>query len=194
MRHCGYCGNSGHNRRTCPNRSPDVKQSDNAYYKRYRRKRTCRYCRNTDHDKRKCEKLVADRNDWIAKNAKFRKRFIEDAKLVGFGVGALIKRKYWNDETFCLVNKINWDTINVDNRYNYAMHVFNIGNPDNDEQVLNTPMYFGLDGDERAYYIKMNKNEIEIVNPVNNDDLESKLPADWFSGKCEERHMPSSLR
>lgn len=193
MRHCRYCGNTGHNRRTCPARSPEVKKADNDYHKRYRsRTRTCRYCRGSNHDRRKCEKLVADRAEWVTRNAAFRKRFLEDAKKEGWGVGCVIKMSHWNNaEYFYLVEKINWDAIVVDNRYVYAMGVSQIGGDDCTN--YNPPRHFGVeDINDRAYFMK--NSDITIENPVPVETIEKSIPANWLSGETPKNYMPGSLQ
>jgi hypothetical protein len=193
MRHCRYCGNTGHNRRTCPSRSPETKKADNEYHKRYRsRSRTCRYCRGSNHDRRKCDKLIADRADWVTRNAAFRKRFLEDAKKVGWGVGCIIKMTHWNNADFYyLVEKINWDAVVVDSRYNYAMTVSQIGGEDHNN--YNPPRYFGVeDVNDREYFIK--NCDMAIENPVTAESIEKAIPSNWLSGETTKNYMPGSLQ
>jgi len=195
MRHCRYCGNTGHNRRTCPSRSPEVKKADNEYHKLYRRRsRTCRYCRGTNHDKRSCVKLIGDRAEWVKRNAAFRKRFLEDARKEGFGVGCILKIKYWGSEDahYYFVTKINWDAIVADNRYNYAVTVEQIG-AGGAINTLNAPHYFGLETeDERDYYLKNNDTQIETPVPV--DTIERMIPSNWLSGEVNKNNLPGNLR
>ena len=194
MRHCRYCGNSGHNRRTCPSRPAHVKESDNKYHNMYRRKRTCRYCRQTDHDKRKCGKLITDRNEWIVRNAEYRKRFLEEAKREGYGVGAIVKRASWSNENYCLVISINWDAITVDNNYNYAIRGSGIGEDNQGENTFSPPTHYGIpEGPDREYYLKYS-NDNCVVNPAPAESIQNSIPPNWLSGECRIDNLPMHLR
>lgn len=193
MRHCRYCGNSGHNRRTCPSRSNTAKESDSKYYSSRRRGRSCGYCRGSNHDKRSCVKLVADRADWVNRNAEFRKRFLEDAKNEGWGVGAIFKQEHWNHvERFHIITKINWDAIVVDANFNYALTTMEIGKNSEDICTYNSPRYFGHTGSDREYYKKY--EAVSIVNPISVDSIINSVPANWLTGMTTKAYMPSDLR
>ena len=126
MRHCRNCGNTGHNRRTCPSRSQESKIADKQYHNRYRSKhRRCRYCNQLDHDRRKCVKLKEDRVTWVKENAQYRKLFIEDCKQHGFAVGAMLVSKY-NKSEFYFVKSINWEAINTNDSWNYSVKVLDL--------------------------------------------------------------------
>jgi len=180
MRYCRNCGNTGHNRRTCPSRSQEAKNADKEYHNKYRRKsRRCSFCYENEHDRRKCEKLKSERNVWITENAAYRSRFLEDMKKAGIGIGAIVKRISWQSQTtFYFIKDIRWDYINQDDHYSYPFRVLVIGE-DCVESGINAPSYFGRNDKEREYYINNDRNMV-AENPAMPDSI--KPPIEWFDG------------
>jgi len=192
MRHCRYCGNTGHNRRTCPSRSPESKDSDKQYHNRYRAKnRRCSFCYETGHDRRKCAKLVVERNTWINNNAIYREQFFEDMKRNGLGIGALVKRKdiySSNMIEYFVVKNIDWGAINHDDTYSYPVHVAPIADMENPHN-LPAPLY-GLRGEALDQAKRWRNAGLEVEVPVAENTI--KPPAEWFTGKSHG--LPRNLR
>lgn len=159
---CGYCGDEGHDRRTCPSLTSEYKslaetyKDDSRRYvqskyeklytnrtgldldgnfvgkpKRARRASTkrCSWCRSTNHNKRTCP----TRAEWLEgknrDNEAYRFTIQERAKSLKIGVGSLLSeyRWYWSTDkdgekrynrhsVLGLIEKIDWDRINCDNR------------------------------------------------------------------------------
>ena len=188
MRHCRYCGNTGHNRRTCPQRSPEVKKADQEYHSKYRRNnRRCGYCSNFGHDKRKCAKRKDDRTAWIAENAEFRKRFIEDCKQYGYGVGCVIGNTQDNQQ-YLFVKSINWDAITVGDSWNYALRAINMSS--GNEISFSSPSFFGKSGDDRD--ISKSYYNYHVVTKADVTNIEKSLPTGWLDGMTD--NFPSYLR
>ena len=193
MRHCRFCGYTGHNRRTCPSRSPESKDGDKQYHNRYRSKsRRCSFCYEGGHDRRKCVKLITERNTWINDNAIYRERFFEDMKRDGYGVGSLIKRQSpWDRHDtyeYFVVKDINWDTINHDNTYAYPIYaapLIDMEHPVN----LPAPLY-GLRDEALEHASKWRNSGAQVENPVPENTI--KPPAEWFTGKSVG--LPRNLR
>jgi len=189
MRHCRFCGYTGHNIRTCPSRSQDSKQHDKNQYSKYRsRSRRCRYCRENGHDRRKCEQLKQDRVKWIADNALYRKRFLEDMKNSGIGIGAIVQ----SYDSMYMVGAIEWDAINNDNRYSYPICTLPIENMD-ERGTINFPSYFGTSDENREYYIVNGGRQIKAVNPASANAIEKSVPDGWLNG-ISHKNMPMHLR
>ena len=192
MRHCRYCGNTGHNVRTCPSRSQESKNSDKEWHsKRRNRGRRCSFCYENNHDRRKCVKLVTERNIWINNNATYREHFFEDMKRNGLGIGALVKRHDMyspNKVEFYVVKNIRWDAINHDDTYSYPILVAPIVDME-DTHNLPVPLY-GLRGEALEHTRKWRNTSFEVEVPVTENTI--KPPADWFTGKSDG--LPRNLR
>ena len=108
-RYCGYCGRPGHNRRTCPHRSEEQKQSDKTWHMkpgpRSGGKSICSYCGGEGHNRRTC---------WHLKHRISRAEgFVENAVCFalsqysdnGLGPGALYERtdRWYNSKATYLV-------------------------------------------------------------------------------------------
>jgi len=102
MRRCGFCGNSGHNRATCPTLKEKIANDPNGYYARQAerkkvhrvrtsRPRLCSYCKTSGHNKATCTELTHDRFQQAKKNKDFGKTFIHTCKMEGFGPGSLME-------------------------------------------------------------------------------------------------------
>lgn len=101
-RYCGHCGNSGHNRRTCPERPEEHKRIDATWHMKPGRKKgsrtICSYCGLQGHNRRTCvhlkrRKLQATR--FIESSVK---RALSALPEYGLGVGAMyVQSSYWKD-------------------------------------------------------------------------------------------------
>ncbi len=102
---CSYCGETGHNRRTCPEITKLAKEwekSDDPYYKeraerlkkqRKGRAKRCSHCGETGHTIRTCDKHKAQVNT-IAQSWLDARHFIKDRmNQHNFGIGSLVKMK-----------------------------------------------------------------------------------------------------
>lgn len=96
--YCGYCGQPGHNRRSCDHLKKTIKDDPDGYYAQRERKkkkdkkpRKCSYCRNVGHTKRTCSALETDRKTVSARSKQWRVKFLNKAKDRGFGIGTLVK-------------------------------------------------------------------------------------------------------
>ena len=110
---CGYCGISGHNKRSCPDLTKLVQEwekSDDPYYKeraqrlksvRKGRAKRCSHCNETGHTIRTCDQHKALVNstaqDWLDARHLVKDRMNEH----NFGVGSLvrIKKTQWCNST-----------------------------------------------------------------------------------------------
>jgi hypothetical protein len=139
-RTCGYCGDTGHNRSTCPTEKARVekiraKDPDNwrvyEYDRRHQRRkesrlrasqdRKCSYCHQPGHNRRSCPTLKQHKHYADIANAEARVGILEYLRKEGIGPGALmvIGERYYdtkNDEytrrlqTY-LVAGMNWKAL-----------------------------------------------------------------------------------
>ena len=87
--YCRRCYGTGHNRRSCPQASPETKQR----YKDGDLARKCTYCREKGHTKRKCNQRNADIANYVKENKVYRKAVIEQMQREGLSIGALVVHK-----------------------------------------------------------------------------------------------------
>lgn len=126
--YCGYCGQRGHNRLSCPQRMKDAAENPDSYValrvkrekeERERRvaKRTCTYCGGKGHNRRGCKVLKADKVAVLDKLRAYRDKFAKAMSTSGFGIGALVEfpdggwREMWSKSTLYMVTEIAWGNI-----------------------------------------------------------------------------------
>lgn len=101
-RYCGYCGQKGHNRRTCPMRSDEAKAFDKQYMRKAGRRKgsstQCSYCGGFGHNRRTCQLLKSDKAWVISQASVVVRSAIENLSRIGCGVGFLQKTQRWGDE------------------------------------------------------------------------------------------------
>jgi len=126
-RTCGYCGESGHNRSTCPTHKASIdrvreKDPTNWRVLSYDREqesrkesrkhavasRTCSYCSRTDHNRRTCPTLKEHKAYANIANAEARKGILDYLRKEGIGPGALmvIGDRFFNKETEAFERKL----------------------------------------------------------------------------------------
>ena len=139
-RTCGYCGDTGHNRSTCPQekasiektreRDPDnyrVRWYDSAQAARKESRkyaaanRSCSYCSQSGHNRRSCSTLKQDKHYAVIANAEERVKILDYMRTEGIGVGALmvLSSRVYNEEEGSyerklqphLLRKINWQVL-----------------------------------------------------------------------------------
>lgn len=98
QRRCSYCGNTGHNRRTCPQRKQYIADNPDSYTallenqrKANHSDRKCSYCGDTGHNRRTCPTLEKHKRNAVRRNREFRATLLESMREHGFGEGALIE-------------------------------------------------------------------------------------------------------
>ena len=98
---CSYCGEEGHNRRSCPQYKKRMEariaaNPDDYYAKVYYRKqkqgtkRRCTYCNLKGHNRRTCPHLAEAKAEWRAKTKAWRQQFTEWCADIGLTVGSLV--------------------------------------------------------------------------------------------------------
>jgi len=145
---CGYCGQLGHNRSSCPDYAQRIEvlraSEGSDYYvvaqydaKKARRKasgkfRKCSYCLEGGHNRKTCTELQTDMEKVRANNVEYRKQIFEAMVNQGIFVGAvvesesntqLVNQKDYGGGRFktpMVVTSVMWNNINVwENAYNY---------------------------------------------------------------------------
>ncbi len=109
---CGYCYQTGHNKRTCPKKTPALKkrhdfsieagETDSYWIRQYQERiapgkkasqQTCGYCRERGHTRRKCEALKGDM-DWFVQHHNEHVRVAHDYIVNSpVGIGSLFSQK-----------------------------------------------------------------------------------------------------
>jgi hypothetical protein len=139
MRHCSYCGQTGHNRITCVRRKESLikaAENGNGYAKAELeskpRARTCSFCLLEGHDRRTCQELQDSVAEMGKINLDIRKEIHRRAKEHNFGVGSLVSFQvtnwvdggYQKSEEFGIVQRIEWDRIGHSNEWDQSTDMY----------------------------------------------------------------------
>ena len=117
---CGWCYESGHNKRSCPQLKEHIEQNPDSYYakiekrkKANAKKRRCTYCNLTGHNRRTCERLANDQVAWIDKAKTWRLAWAEWMAERGVAPGALVEVETgWSSSGVRLVKGFAWQSLN----------------------------------------------------------------------------------
>lgn len=83
--YCRYCGNKGHNRRTCPQRSPEDKAKD-----KKRGTRECSWCLKSGHNVSTCLAKKEAFKFWVDATKVHRRKVFDAMNNIGLTPGALV--------------------------------------------------------------------------------------------------------
>ena len=113
--YCRFCGLSGHNKRGCPNLSPEMK----AHYENGGGARKCSYCAEKGHTKTTCSIRKERMGEYIKINSVYRKEVLDRLVEIGCGIGALVWESSYVPENvdsltpnrLFLVEGFEWDRV-----------------------------------------------------------------------------------
>lgn len=102
QRKCRYCGQRGHNVRTCTEVNRDaangmwsaqnrLERNEATKSRMSRVERVCGYCKLTGHNVQTCPKKSRDNQDCVRNTREFRKRFLVACKEINLGIGTLVQ-------------------------------------------------------------------------------------------------------
>ena len=103
-RQCSWCGESGHNRRTCKDLTyyyrrhgitKQVQQRDKSNPDRVKKPRRCGFCGVHGHNRRTSPEIPAWKKRQVALAASWRQQLYEAMLKHGFGVGSLVVMDCW---------------------------------------------------------------------------------------------------
>ena len=117
---CGWCYESGHNKRSCPQLKEHVEQNPDSYHAKIEtrkrantKKRRCTYCNLTGHNRRTCERLANDQVAWIDKAKTWRLAWASWMAELGLSPGALVEVETgWSSRGVKLVKGFVWTSLN----------------------------------------------------------------------------------
>lgn len=173
--YCRHCYQKGHNRRSCPTLSPEMKER---YASGGDLARKCSYCGEAGHTRRKCEKRQTDMSAYVVKNAQYRKEFLEHLVALGVGAGSLV----YTGETvedlnslapsqLYMVQGIDWDNVQAHAKHAYLLHCVNVA----PEGYANTFMVPPPDN-MRSWY------KLNVLTRADESVIRNAVPAGWFAG------------
>ena len=189
-RHCGLCYGTRHNRRTCPNATPQQKtmqaSSTGTTYGIGTRKRNasrCSYClrhRNEidrTHNVRNCSKRREDAVIWTKNNVPFAESVASVLPKYGIGVGAIIKKSYDRENAFYIVTKVNWDQISSGNIYG-AFSASALSEVDHEDpwhwRTFELPKMHEVPGTQWS--------DTVVINPLAESEIMKQIPNDFKFG------------
>ena len=95
---CGYCYDSGHNKRSCPKLAKYAEENPDTWTakrlkegKRKGKIRRCTYCNLKGHNRATCTHLTVAKEAYVKEAKKWRKGWIEWMVADGFNIGTLIE-------------------------------------------------------------------------------------------------------
>ncbi len=177
--YCKRCYKAGHNKRSCPEASPETK----ARYKTGDLARKCSYCYNAGHTKRKCEKRTKDIAEYVAENKKYRKAYLDTLIQNGLSIGSLVTHTARADkgmdnlkpDQIGMVTHIDWNEIQYKRRSNRPIQAKRLGLEENN---WNSEMWFGSPPIPNVEYDGW--GNCCVLSRRN--DIMSYVPADWLDG------------
>ncbi len=203
---CGYCYNTGHNKRGCPKMRTDAKNGDHwaqrqldGYKQRAERQknaggRKCGYCEERGHTRRTCATLKSNKATSERLNREYRKAALAWFKSIGLGTGALVKydgsvyitgKGRVDGPHIGLVTGINWEQLHhrIADKYGNRSHILGVHMTalPAQEQVIPIPSEVVLA--PRSGYAQ---NEVEVISPVTASAVEAGVPAGWLRGDLPE--------
>lgn len=173
--YCRYCGNKGHNRRSCPSLSPEMK----ARYTTGDRARKCSYCHESGHNRASCKTLKIDKVAYIQENAMFRFAALNDMKNAGIGIGALVSHSHYNGEPtnidmlnpddLYIITEIAWDAVQARRPGQYIFHAQSV----KDQSYTDS---FSLPGASSWRVAR-------VLSAATPESIEASVPSNWLKGE-----------
>lgn len=189
-RHCGLCYGTGHNRRTCPNATPQQKaiqtlRTGTTYGigTRKRNASRCSYCLryrseiDRTHNVRNCHRRREDAVIWTKNNVPFAESLANALPKYGIGVGAIIKKSYDSENSFYIVTKVNWDDISNDSM-NGAFSAAALSEVDHEDswnwRSFELPKMQEVPGTQWS--------DTVVINPLTENEVMKQIPNDFKFG------------
>lgn len=209
--HCGWCGQKGHNQRSCPAKKEYIEKNPNTYTAKqaksvkervkWRAKhRTCSYCGNSGHNRQTCPTLKKDIEFVQKKNQKFMRYVKQSFKDIGLGVGTLIskynpyKEPTAGDDLY-LVTKINWGLLSFAEFTGYKEYdgLFELRKiSDGTKHTVNSGFLEGL---HKSIHEKIGEDktgwesvwnprtvDVRIVSALDAKEVHRQIPKDFVRG------------
>ena len=209
--HCGWCGQKGHNQRSCPAKKEYIEKNPNTYTAKqaksvkervkWRAKhRTCSYCGNSGHNRQTCPTLKKDIEFVQKKNEKFMRYVKQSFKDIGLGVGTLIskynpyKEPTAGDDLY-LVTKINWGLLSFAEFTGYKEYdgIFELRKiSDGTKHTVNSGFLEGL---HKSIHEKIGEDktgwesvwnprtvDVRIVSALDAKEVHRQIPKDFVRG------------
>ena len=178
--YCRRCYQKGHNKRSCPQASPETKER----YKTGDLARKCSYCYTPGHTKRKCEKRAKDIAEYAAENKKYRKAYLDAMVQHGLSIGSLVTHMgaggekpldEMRPEYIGMVTHIEWNDIQYRRRSNRPIKASRLGEQEN---IYNSDMWLGCPPIKNDDYESWGR--CQVLSRRN--DIMSHVPAGWLDG------------
>ena len=169
---CYKCYGVGHNRRNCPDNTPE----DKARYATGDKSRKCSWCGDAGHNKSSCKSRKAQQAAYIAENAAHRKEVLAFMQANGYGIGALITESRGEavggePPVLYMVTDIAWDKVQKKDTSNRILVARSLAS--DDEYRFTMPMN---NGDKYRYHWY----DAAVVSRVKEDY--TNPPVDWLNG------------
>jgi hypothetical protein len=185
---CGYCHNSGHNRRGCPKLKEHITDNPGGYHaerlrqrKAEQQPRKCSYCTGPGHTRRTCTTFKEDRVTLVGDLREKRAEMLEKMVKRGIGKGALIDAAmsyYDKDLKPALVLGLSWRaTCGGDG--------------------VTLRLSFLDSGHERSKSFSLVDEDVtgaalNVLSPLSEEQVRNAAPISWISGTLfdEDDYFP----
>ena len=184
--YCSWCGQKGHNRRSCEERKSYIRDNPHSYEamreahnKNRATKRRCSYCGGEGHTRRTCADLKVDKAILIERTIEIRRRVLDWMLDECIGIGALLKgntRFTTPSDKVMFIDRIAWDEIRL--RQGGLGYEISENLPQNWGQ-----RFLGgknIDNLQNRYTMFMGPaNVAEVVGKVEEETIERTIPSGW---------------
>jgi len=207
---CSYCGSAGHNKSSCPDYKAYIERLRSDYgdeyylvarYDRSKAKRanaaknrSCSYCGSTDHNRRGCQTLKDNMAAYEAKNATFRRSFLQAMIQTGFGPGAMIGQRSWRggNRLIRVITSLDWASITF---WGYSNHHFEARKPSLVGQSVRAWQVDDLRfPDLQDGIIKKGEYTPNIVVRASEESIRRAMPVGWLDGAGDTKAIFSAKR
>jgi len=139
---CSHCYETGHNRAGCADLKKEIARDPDGYYARQakrkksrQKKRVCSYCEKSGHNLATCPTKKSDAVAYSHMNWKYQNALSAVFRKSGFGVGAIVMRKKYDEEQYFLITDIKHGQINLANAYSRGL-----GNDESPDSGVYSPI------------------------------------------------------
>lgn len=117
---CSYCGDEGHNRRSCPDMIAYAKENPHSWVaeevnlnKKKGKNRRCSYCKLPGHNKKTCDEMKFALHLIEELDRRFVNEIIEVMRENSIGPGAILLYESWDYNPAFIIDKISWERVSI---------------------------------------------------------------------------------
>lgn len=195
--YCRRCGGRGHNKRGCPELTPERKKMLYGNIERL-----CKWCGEKGHNSRSCKVKEHAKKEYIKDNKTYRIGVMEKMCDLGLGVGALVHFSSWDDNYrtrdfydgrgIYLISKVEWNNICLTARVKKSWYK----NGKSSRELWaseRSPVFTKALCDDDSYYDTaistaqlFDPTVVKILKGMPSEMVRSSVPEDYLEGCISE--------